>query len=163
MIGSDLCLIDFGRGIDLNEGPSSSVKEEVVMDKRFVGPACVKEMMCVAMRKGLPWSFDADTFGICACVHVLLFSCHIHLMEDKSGEWIPRESFKGLKYASYWDELFRTLLNANPETQVAIGSRPHSLRQLRNKIEKEWSDRSMLQRELERQASLLPSERVQAK
>lgn len=160
IIGSDLCLIDFGRAIDLLDMTKSSGTDDEVMNKRFVGPSCVKEMMCVAMRKGLPWSFDADTFGICACVHVLLFSCHIQVEEDEKGEWMPQESFEGLMYASYWDELFRALLNLDPETQVAIGSRPHSLRQLRKKIENKCSDEDILHSELRRQASLLPNARV---
>jgi checkpoint serine/threonine-protein kinase len=161
VIGSDLCLIDFGRGIDLakDEERAVSLSDDNVMNKRFVGPSCVKEMMCVAMRRGLPWSFDADTFGICACVHVLLFSSHIELKEEKNGDWIPIEPLEGLTYATFWDEMFRTLLNLDPETKVAIGSRPHSLRQLRKKIDKEWRDDSVLQSELRRQAYLLPSTR----
>jgi hypothetical protein len=162
VIGTDLCLIDFGRGIDLtkNEMRGESLSNDNdVMIKRFVGPSCVEEMMCVAMRRGLPWSFDADTFGICACVHVLLFSSHIELKEDKNGDWIPIESLKGLIYATFWDEMFRTLLNLDPETQVAIGSRPHSLRQMRKKIDKEWRNDTVLQSELLRQALLLPSTR----
>ena len=142
-----------------NEGHGASLNSDDVMAKRFLGPSCVKEMMCVAMRRGLPWSFDADTFGICACVHVLLFSCHIELIEATNGEWIPCESLEGLKYAGFWDELFRTVLNLDPETQVAIGSRPHSLRQMRKKIDKEWSDSTILQGELRRQASMLPRAR----
>ena len=110
-------------------------KRENSMGSMLKGVACQKEMMCLAMRKGLPWSFDADTFGICASAHVLLFGSHLDIEEIGSTRWMPKEQLRGYFQVEIWTVFFDTLLNLDDVTKRAIGSRPHSLRQLRSRIE----------------------------
>ena len=75
--GAGIRLIDFGRAVDLraidNEG------DEIV---GFFGNAAGQDMECAAMLEERPWKEDIDTFGVCACAHVLLWGTHIKLVKD---------------------------------------------------------------------------------
>ena len=133
--GSDLMLVDFGRAIDLKAVNSD---EATLMDTVFTGPAANDEMMCVSMRQDLPWSFDLDTFGICASAHVLLFGAHLEVAKttsNKTKRWMATRPFPRHLEKQLWTELFDTLLNLDPDFGVAIGSRPYSLKRLRTRIE----------------------------
>jgi checkpoint serine/threonine-protein kinase len=153
--GSDLALIDFGRAIDLTAICPPGVDP---MDVKLVGDASLEDMRCVAMRRSLPWSFDIDTFGACAAAHVLLFGTHIQIEVNRQKRWIPSKPFKRYHQKELWSLIFDTLLNLEPVTQTAIGSRPRSLKELRNKIDEylrlENRD-TELQAALKHQATLL--------
>jgi hypothetical protein len=155
--GSELMLVDFGRAVDLSELASDGVD---AMDVKLLGEASERDMMCVAMRKGRPWSFDADTFGICASAHVLLFGTHIEIEQKRDKRWMPQQRLKRYWQNDLWTALFDTLLNSDEGAYV--GSRPRSLRALREKIESYlYTQRSTLEYELKKQARLLPSSRTQ--
>jgi hypothetical protein len=133
--GSDVMLVDYGRSIDLSAVEQANNPSDAGMGTMLLGAACPEEMMCVAMRQGLPWSFDADTFGICASAHVLLFGSHLEIAVNENKRWMPRETLHNDLQIDLWTYLFDTLLNLDDVTKGAIGSRPHSLRQLRTRIE----------------------------
>ena len=135
--GSDLMLVDFGRAVDLSELATDRIE---TMNVTLFGDAAERDMMCVSMRKHRPWSFDADTFGLCASVHVLLFGTHIDIVQDGSKRWMPRQSFKRYWQRDIWKELFDTLLNSDEGTM--IGSRPRTLRLLRKTVEERLESQS---------------------
>jgi checkpoint serine/threonine-protein kinase len=150
-------LVDFGRAVDLESAkpPGTSV-----MEVKLVGEATCKEMMCVAMRQGLPWSFDLDTFGICASVHVLLFGQHMELQRLSSSRWMPKQPFKRYFKQDLWTRIFDKLLNIDELTKMAIDSRPASLRLLREQVEDYLTTQGDdLRAALRYQATLLPERR----
>lgn len=57
----------------------------------FIGDVSAKGFGCREMLEGLPWTIEADCFGVCACIHSLLF------LEDMSVilESIDRVSRRG--------------------------------------------------------------------
>jgi len=119
--------------------------------------------MCVAMRQGLSWSFDIDTYGVCAAAHVLFFGSHMKIKMNKDKRWMPEECFRRYHNTPLWTEIFDTLLNLEEGTQSAIGSRPRSLRQLRGRIEDYLSEErqsAKLERALKHQADMLPTTRL---
>ena len=133
-----------------------------ILDYKFVGEATVPEMQCVSMRQHLPWSFDLDTFGICCSAHVLLFGSHLEISQSRNKRWMPKERFLGHHSSELWTEVFDTLLNL--ENGNAIGSRPRSLRQLRNRIEshlQEGHKIEVLRKALTRLSCSLPTSRIQ--
>ena len=152
--GSELVLVDYGRAIDLSDLAKEGEDPSNVV---LMGEAAEEDMMCVAMRKGRPWSYDADTFGICASAHVLLFGNHIELIQN-GKRWMPRQSFKRYWQRDLWTELFDTLLNSDEGTM--IGSRPLTLRMLKEKVEARLDQhRSKLDELLKKQEQILWSTR----
>ena len=153
--GSDLMLVDFGRAVDLEtirrQGSSA-------METKLSGHATTKDMMCVAMRLGRPWSFDVDTFGVCAAAHVLLFGQHLEI-KKKAGDnrWAPTLSIPKDFQKDVWDYFFDSLLNIDDMTHAAIGSHPQSVKTLRCRIDDSLRDRrGELIEALQRQATILP-------
>lgn len=134
----DLTLVDFGRAIDLetiNEG------KNVIMDAKLSGVLST-ELMNVAMKKELPWSFDVDTYGLCTTAHAMLFGSEnrmelVQLKRNVIGSttakkrWMPATEFPRHVEKKIWGNLFDTLLNVND----GLGSRPKCLRQLRSDID----------------------------
>jgi hypothetical protein len=88
---ADLKLVDFGRAVDLTSGIDEGVDR---MDFKLSGETGDPGMACAAMRMNLGWSFDADTFGICASAHVLLYGSHIEVDMDRSKRWKIRKSLR---------------------------------------------------------------------
>jgi checkpoint serine/threonine-protein kinase len=154
--GADLMLVDYGRAIDLSDHANSNVDP---LDIKMIGDAAEPDMQCVSMRKKRPWSFDSDTFGICASLHVLLFGTHIDIIQNGEKRWMPRQRFKRYWANELWTEVFDTLLNL--EEGTTIGSRPKTLRILREKLEGYLNkNKQKLQNLLTRQARLLPNSRL---
>jgi checkpoint serine/threonine-protein kinase len=150
-------LVDFGRAIDLNSANNDGTS---LLDTVFSGPATTDEMMCVSMRQDLPWSFDLDTFGVCASAHVLLFGSHLEIERNKSKRWMPKQKFPRYFEKKLWTEILDTLLNLDEDFGRAIGSRPYSLKRLRNRIEEYLrQEEARLRAALKHQASILPSKR----
>ncbi|CAB9515023.1 Mitotic checkpoint serine/threonine-protein kinase BUB1 [Seminavis robusta] len=152
--GADLMLVDFGRAIDLADLANSPHDAK---DVKMIGDAAEEDMMTVAMKKKRPWSFDTDTFGLCASIHVLLFYSHIEITQDqRTKRWMPKQRFKRYWQTDLWKEVFDTLLN-DP-----ISSRPRSLRDLREKLDKRLeSNYQKLDHLLKRQSRMLPSGRIE--
>jgi len=152
-------LVDFGRAVDLKAAAKSGMD---AMDVRLEGSAAEKDMECVAMRKGLGWSFDADTFGLCAGAHVLLYGSHLEIDYNSSTKrWKPRKPLRRYWQRDLWTEFFDTLLNLDEVSKTALGSRPASLRDFRKKLEAHVRPRmSELESLLRHQARILPSQRI---
>jgi hypothetical protein len=157
-------LIDFGRSFDLESAAPPGLSP---YDVRLVGDAGRAEMRCVAMRQGLTWSFDVDTYGICASAHGLLFAEHMELVRmkgwgDNNGQrWMPAQLIKKnhrhrLEFQDLWQHIFATLLNVDDATKKAIDSRPASLRMLRSQVTEQLAaHQDELQSALRHQASIL--------
>jgi hypothetical protein len=156
-------LIDFGRSVDLESVAPPGTSP---YDVRLVGDASRAEMRCVAMRQGLTWSFDVDTYGICASAHVLLFAEHMELVRSSKGgsgngpRWMPaqllRKNHHRLEFLELWQHIFATLLNVDDATKKAIDSRPASLRMLRSQVTGQLEGRAEeLQSALRHQSSIL--------
>lgn len=156
--GSDVMLTDFGRAIDLQSLETSNTK---ALDIRLLGPASREDMMCVAMRKGLPWSFDIDTYGLCDTAHLLLFGSNLELVRNTTtGRWGPKLKPRRYHQIQLWNTLFDTLLNLEEPGKAAIGSRPGSLSQIRAKFEVYLrKQQSEVKERLKHQATFLPKNR----
>jgi hypothetical protein len=156
---SDLMLVDFGRAIDLTAAAKEGVDP---MDVKLSGHAAAEDMACAAMRMNLGWSFDIDTFGICASAHVLLYGSHIEMdIVRPSKRWKLRKRLRRYWQNELWTEIFDTLLNLDDISQTAIGSRPRSLRLLRGKFEAHLGTRAKeLESLLKHQARILPNRRL---
>lgn len=153
---ADLVLVDFGRAVDLSALANGAMD---AMDVKLIGAACEKDMMCVAMRKERPWSFDADSFGLLASLHVLLFGTHIEI-EQYGKRWMPKQHLRRYWNRNLLTEIFDTLLNTDEGT--LIGSRPRSLRALRKKVDSYLAEQqTKLDSELGCLRRMLPSNRSQ--
>ena len=156
---SNLTLVDFGRAVDLVQN-SDNPKEDNSHNTMFYGNAATMEMQCVAMRNGQSWSYDADTYGILCCAHVLLYGTHLQIKKGKNNRWKLSSSLKRYWKQDIWMEIFDSLLNLDEVSGSAIGSRASSLRTLRRKIDAYLeSDSKYLHELLARQANLLPDNR----
>lgn len=102
----DLCLIDFGRSIDVAAYPA---------DTRFVGDCHTKGFQCVEMLSGRPWTFQIDTFGFLGTVHCMLFGEYMqvrcHKVRGDPVRWTISKNFKRYWDVTMWFEIFDTLLN----------------------------------------------------
>ena len=156
---SDVMLTDFGRAIDL-EALESGLSNP--LDVQLKGKASRNDMMCVAMRKDLPWSFDIDTYGLCDTAHILLFGCNMQIVRNpKTGKWGPKEVFRRYHKIALWSKLFEELLNLQETSMIALGSRPGFLKELRVLFEEHLETNSAdLKLRLKRQASVLPRDRL---
>lgn len=153
---SDLMLVDFGRAMDLEDVAQTGFD---AMNVQFLGACAEKDMQCVAMRKNRPWSFDADTYGVCASAHVLLFGTHIEIEQTREKRWKPKQRMRRYWQADLWTEFFDTLLNSDEGT--CIGSRPRSLKALRNRLEMHLHrQRKQVNDVLQRQERMLPLSRL---
>jgi checkpoint serine/threonine-protein kinase len=140
---SDLVLVEFGRAIDLHGPVTNNVAvhdgQGSWMDAVYTGDAPTEQMQCVAMRLGLPWSFDVDTFGICASMYFLLFGTHMDIEKCQSASgnkrWMPTKQFPRHFEKKLWTDIYGSLLNLDEDFGRAIGSRPYSVKRLRNRIE----------------------------
>lgn len=101
---SELMLVDFGRAVDLTTAGRDGMDP---LNVKLSGLATGEDMACAAMRMKLGWSFDVDTFGICASAHVLLFGSHIEVDMDRSSKrWATRKPMR-----RYWQkELWKRVL-----------------------------------------------------
>jgi hypothetical protein len=152
-----LTLVDFGRAVDLDElAVDLSDAHNVLLH----GSCSEAEMRCVAMRENNPWSFDVDTFGILACIHVLLHGTHIKIVEGGKNRWRPTTTLKRYWQQGIWNEIFNSLLNNDEESGVALGSRATNLWALSRRIDEYLNtERKTLHSLLSRQAHILPDSR----
>jgi hypothetical protein len=138
-------LTDFGYAIDLADTSRTGHDTEQLyesnwMDQVFTGGTTSETSKCVSMRLGLPWSFDIDTFGICASVHLLIHGVPLDIQpcnDEANGakKWVPKLKFPRHFQTNLWTEIFDTLLNLDDDFGRAIGSRPYSIKRLRKQIE----------------------------
>lgn len=152
-----LTLVDFGRAIDLVQLAAEVGEAHNVM---LVGASAEGEMRCVAMRNHKPWSFDADTFGVLASIHVLLHGTHIKIVKGKNNKWRPSTTLKRYWQQGIWDEIFDSLLNFEEASGKVMRSRASYLRALSRKIDDYLNtEKKSLRSMLSRQAHILPDSR----
>ena len=134
------------------------------LDIKFIGDIAARDMSTVAMREGIPWGADIDTYGLGASSYCLLFSSHIDVVQDfVSKRWRPIKPLRRHWNKKLWDTLFDTLLNSDGKNQNKFaGSHPNSLRALRKSFESyldEGSRRKEVRSLLKQQNDILPKRR----
>ena len=105
----------------------------------FFGNAAGQDMECPAMMEERPWKEDIDTFGLCACAHVLLWGTHIKVVKDVKDKWRQEKNIRRYWCKDLWHEFFSTLLNSGGDDEdgvgVGFGSGHEDLRRLREGFE----------------------------
>lgn len=118
-----LCLIDFGRGIDL---------QAFRPDVQFVADWKTGKQDCVEMREMRPWVWQVDYWGVAGVVHSLLFGKYIEdvAVEEKSEDLIGktrkykiREGLKRYWQTELWGGLFDLLLNPTAHVEGEDGGK----------------------------------------
>ena len=123
-----LCLIDFGRGIDMR-----AFREDV----QFVADWKTGKQDCAEMREMRPWTYQVDYWGVAGVIHSLLFGKYIEDVavddKDASGErgagvgqkkkYKLREGLKRYWRTDLWAPLFEILLNPAANVEGEVGGR----------------------------------------
>ncbi|KAI5652514.1 hypothetical protein M9H77_29701 [Catharanthus roseus] len=104
-----LCLVDWGRGIDLGLFPDGT---------KFIGDCRTSGFHCIEMQEKKPWTFQADAYGLCVIVHMMLHNSYMEIERRKTPEgcyiYQPKAHFKRYWQVDLWKNLFMKLLNINP-------------------------------------------------
>ncbi|XP_062020062.1 mitotic checkpoint serine/threonine-protein kinase BUB1 [Rosa rugosa] len=104
-----LCLVDWGRGIDLRLFPDNM---------EFKGDCRTSGFRCVEMQENKPWTFQVDTYGLCVVVHMMLHNSYMEIDKKPSPDggyvYLPKASFKRYWNVELWKNFFVKLLNSNP-------------------------------------------------
>ncbi|XP_071701207.1 mitotic checkpoint serine/threonine-protein kinase BUB1 [Rutidosis leptorrhynchoides] len=106
-----LCLVDWGRGIDLQLFPNKT---------KFNGDCRTSGFRCVQMQENKPWTYQVDTYGLCVIVHLMLHNSYNMEIEKKAspdGSYLyqPKSPFKRYHKVELWKKLFLDLLNHDHE------------------------------------------------
>jgi len=137
-----LCLIDFGRGIDMR-----AFRPDVA----FVADWKTGKQDCVEMRELRPWTYQVDYFGIAGVIHSLLFGKYIEdvavdaAMPKDFGDgdrtigigiaskkkWKLREGLKRYWQSELWAPLFEILLNPTSNVEGEEGGKMPCVKGLR--------------------------------
>ena len=134
-----LCLIDFGRGIDMR-----AFRPDVT----FVADWKTGKQDCVEMRELRPWTYQVDYYGIAGVIHSLLFGKYIEdvavdtaLRELGDGDrtiglsstkkWKLKEGLKRYWQTELWTPLFEILLNPTSHVKEEEGGKMPCMRGLR--------------------------------
>ncbi|CAL8136276.1 unnamed protein product [Prunus armeniaca] len=90
-----LCLVDWGRGIDMHLFPDNM---------EFKGDCRTSGFRCVEMQENRPWAFQVDTYGLCV-VHLMLHNSYMEIEKKLSpeGGYInqSKSSFESGPHANY--------------------------------------------------------------
>ncbi|XP_059663182.1 mitotic checkpoint serine/threonine-protein kinase BUB1 [Cornus florida] len=104
-----LCLVDWGRGIDLSLFPDNT---------EFKGDCRTSGFRCIEMQEKKPWKFQVDTYGLCVIVHLMLHNSYMEIQKKESPDggyvYQPKTSFKRYWQVELWKNLFTKLLNISP-------------------------------------------------
>ncbi|XP_066390849.1 mitotic checkpoint serine/threonine-protein kinase BUB1-like isoform X2 [Miscanthus floridulus] len=120
-----LCLVDWGRGIDLNLFPSPT---------EFHGDCGTSGFRCIEMQEHRNWTYQVDTYGLCVVAHMMLHgTCMSVEKVPRIGggyEYRPKLPFKRYWNVDLWQKLFTTLLNppSNDSDVAALQSLRASFR-----------------------------------
>ena len=137
-----LCLIDFGRGIDMR-----SFRPDV----QFLADWKTGKQDCVEMRELRPWTYQVDYYGIAGVIHSLLFGKYIEDVAvdatvprgsaDDNGDhtigiaskkkYKLREGLKRYWQTELWSGLFEILLNPTSNVDGEDGGKMPCVRGLR--------------------------------
>ncbi|KAJ4729775.1 mitotic checkpoint serine/threonine-protein kinase BUB1-like [Melia azedarach] len=104
-----LCLVDWGRGIDLRLFPENA---------EFKGECRTSGFRCIEMQEKKPWKFQVDTYGLCVIVHMMLHNSYMEVQKKELPDggfiYLPKTSFKRYWNVELWKSLFTKLLNSSP-------------------------------------------------
>ncbi|XP_031092749.1 mitotic checkpoint serine/threonine-protein kinase BUB1 [Ipomoea triloba] len=105
-----LCLVDWGRGIDLSLFPEKT---------QFIGDCRTSGFRCIEMQENKPWTFQVDTYGLCVIVHMMLYNSYMEIDKRTArggGGYIyqPKSHLKRYWNIKLWENLFTKLLNPDP-------------------------------------------------
>ncbi|KAL9244497.1 hypothetical protein vseg_018268 [Gypsophila vaccaria] len=140
-----LCLVDWGRGIDLSLFPP---------DIEFMGDSGTSGFNCIEMQEDKPWKYQVDTYGLCVIVHMMLHNSYMQIKKKPTpgGGYIflPASPFKRSPNTKLWENLFTRLLNVQPSDdhlktlrelresfQELILADPSILKKLRDSLRKQ--------------------------
>ncbi|XP_066400069.1 mitotic checkpoint serine/threonine-protein kinase BUB1-like isoform X2 [Miscanthus floridulus] len=121
-----LCLVDWGRGIDLNLFPSPT---------EFHGDCGTSGFRCIEMQEHRNWTYQVDTYSLCVVVHMMLHGACMSVEKvPRIGggyEYRPKLPFKRYWNVDLWQKLFSTLLNppSNDSDVAALQSLLASFRE----------------------------------
>ncbi|KAI3718442.1 hypothetical protein L6452_19313 [Arctium lappa] len=105
-----LCLVDWGRGIDLELFPNKI---------KFNGDCRTSGFRCVEMQENKPWTYQVDTYGLCVIVHMMLHNSYMEIEKKASPDggytYQPKLPFKRYQKVELWKKLFADLLNHDHE------------------------------------------------
>jgi checkpoint serine/threonine-protein kinase len=133
-----LCLIDFGRGIDM---------KQFVPNVAFIADWKTSEADCAEMRELRPWTYQVDYHGMAGIVHSMLFGKYMETLADRQGAALGqgatktyriRETLKRYWQVEIWHEVFALLLNPLAHVGSEEGKRMpvlNGMRGLRMKME----------------------------
>jgi checkpoint serine/threonine-protein kinase len=139
-----VCLIDFGRSIDLELYPHDQV---------FTSQCLTEMFECVEAREGRPWRHGIDLFAACACAHVLLHGEYMQLQKHPDGRWRPKLQLKRYWQAELWRQIFDALLDATADApQPDLGE---IIRQIRTYFDDSPAARKSLKEALRAQYASL--------
>ncbi|XP_057984374.1 mitotic checkpoint serine/threonine-protein kinase BUB1 isoform X3 [Hevea brasiliensis] len=101
-----LCLVDWGKGIDLHLFPD---------DVEFEGDCRTSGFRCIEMQEKKPWRFQVDSYGLCGVVHLMLHNSYMEIEKKATSDggyiYRPKKPFKRYWNVNLWEELFSQLLN----------------------------------------------------
>ncbi|ONI17128.1 hypothetical protein PRUPE_3G139600, partial [Prunus persica] len=99
-----LCLVDWGRGIDMHLFPDNM---------EFKGDCRTSGFRCAEMQENRPWTFQVDTYGLCVVVHLMLHNSYMEIEKKLSpeGGYIYQPKYWN---AELWRNLFTKRLNSGP-------------------------------------------------
>ncbi|XP_050248338.1 mitotic checkpoint serine/threonine-protein kinase BUB1 isoform X2 [Quercus robur] len=103
-----LCLVDWGRGIDQHLFPDNT---------EFMGDCRTSGFRCIEMLENKPWTYQVDTYGLCAVVHLMLHNSYMKIEKKASSDggyiYLPKSPFKRY-WIDLWKDFFTKLLNMSP-------------------------------------------------
>ncbi|KAL6840688.1 hypothetical protein ACP4OV_029552 [Aristida adscensionis] len=111
-----LCLVDWGRGIDLNLFPPGT---------EFHGDCGTSGFRCVEMQEDRNWTYQVDTYALCVIAHMMLHGTPMSVEKvPRAGggyQYRPKLPLKRYWNVELWSNLFSTLLNpASNGSDVAV-------------------------------------------
>ncbi|XP_037491800.1 mitotic checkpoint serine/threonine-protein kinase BUB1 isoform X2 [Jatropha curcas] len=107
-VDQGLCLVDWGKGIDMHLFPQ---------DVEFEGDCRTSGFRCIEMQEHKQWRFQVDTYGLCVIVHLMLHNSYLEIEKkatsDGSCVYLPKTPLKRYWNVDLWKELFTKLLNSS--------------------------------------------------
>ncbi|KAL6529595.1 protein kinase [Orobanche gracilis] len=104
-----LCLVDWGRGIDLSLFSK---------DTKFKGDCRTSGFRCIEMQEDKPWTFQVDMYGLCVVVHMMLHNLYMEIEKRASSDgsffYQPKSHLKRYWNLDLWKNFFVKLLNYDP-------------------------------------------------
>ncbi|XP_047178646.1 mitotic checkpoint serine/threonine-protein kinase BUB1 isoform X1 [Vigna umbellata] len=140
-----VCLVDWGRGIDLQLFPDHTV---------FTGDCRTSGFRCIEMLEKKPWKFQVDAYGLCGIVHVMLHGSYMEVVKKEQSDggyvYLPRLPFKRYWNIELWKSFFTKMLNQYPHDddrsflhdlkksfQDYMGSNPQLIKKLKGLLSRQ--------------------------